>query len=428
MRASLILRAYGAGAVLARPFAPLLVQYRLKRGKEDPDRTQERFGIANRERPAGPLVWFHAASVGETNSIVALIEQIQMHYGVNCLLTTGTVTSMRVAKARLPETVIHQFIPLDGHGFVKRFLDHWCPDMAIFAESELWPNMLRAASARSIPLVLVNARMSERSHRRWRRLPGAIRAVLGLFDLCLAQSDLDAERLDALGAGAVIRTGNLKFDVPPPRADEHELHALRLALSGRHVWCAVSTHGGEEELVLEALRILLPHVPGLCVFIAPRHPERGEAVAALAQGAGMRVSRRSLTGVPADDDAVFVMDTIGELGLVLRSAPVALMGGSLVRHGGQNPIEPAKLGAAILHGPHVSNFSQVYAALDAAGGAERVSNATELAQTVINLLASPQSAERRTEAALTAIAPFGGALNRTMAALEPLMRLAASPR
>jgi 3-deoxy-D-manno-octulosonic-acid transferase len=426
MKLPFFLRLYRLGTRAFSPMARVFLARRRARGKEDAARIDERRGMPSVVRPAGVLVWMHGASVGETVSLLPLVERF-IARGFSVLLTSGTVTSSRVMGQRLPEGAIHQFVPLDTPAFVARFLDHWAPDLALVTESEIWPNMVLAAHARDIPLVLVNARLSERSFRRWQYLPGFISALLERFDICLAQSDLDAERLRALGAPRVVVTGNMKFDVAPPPADRARMGLLRRAIGQRPVWIAASTHDGEELAALAAHAALAETLPDLLTIIAPRHPERGEAVAAAATRQNLAVVRRSEVdaagahALPAPDTAVYVADTIGELGLFYRLCPAAFLGGSLVRHGGQNPIEPAKLDTALLHGPYVRNFADIYAAFDGEGGAREVRNADELAGALAGLLSDGEGQRRIAEAAARVTADLAGAVERTMQTLEPYL-------
>ncbi len=414
------LHLYRGAASAAGLLAPAWLAYRVRKGKEDPARLAERRGIASIPRPAGPLVWIHGASVGEVMSLLPLAERLDAR-GFKVLLTSGTLTSSRIAAERLPAGAIHQFVPLDARGFVRRFLDHWSPDLVLVAESELWPNLFAELGRRSVPLVLVNGRLSARSARRWAKLPMSARALLSRIDLCLAQSAADAGRFRTLGAARVMNCGNLKFDVPPPGADPQAFARMAEAVRGRPVLLAASTHPGEEEQVLEAHRMVAERLPGLLTIIAPRHPERGAAVAALAETAELPVALRSAGALPDPDCAIYVADTIGELGLFYRLAPVTFMGGSLVEHGGQNPIEPAKLGAALLHGPHVWNFTTAYDAIGEARGAVEVSDAVDLARFSYGLLKDRTFREQTTAAAGKAVAALGGALERTLAAIEPYL-------
>ena len=371
--------------------APMLLARRAKRGKEHRQRLAERRGESRIARPDGPLVWLHGASVGELASVLPLIERIRAR-GIPMLVTTGTVTSGDLAEQRLPRGVVHQFMPVDVPRFVGRFLDHWRPDLALFVESDLWPNMIIEASGRGVPMILVNGRLSENSFRRWRRLPKSIANLLQRLDLCLTGTAADATRFGELGAPQVVTTGDLKLDVPAPPADPAALAALQDAIGDRPVIAAASTHAGEESAVIEAHIRLRANFPGLLTLIAPRHPERGAGIVAIAAAAGLSVALRSRGELPNRNTDIYVADTVGELGLLYRVAPVVFVGGSLVKHGGQNPIEPAKLGAAILHGPHVWNFAEIYAALDDAHGAEPVADPDRLAARLAAWLSDPDAA------------------------------------
>jgi 3-deoxy-D-manno-octulosonic-acid transferase len=414
------LRAYRLLSAAAAPLAPKLLARRLKRGREHPVRLPERYGHSNVPRPPGPLVWVHGASVGELLAVVPLIERLHAK-GFGVLCTSGTVSSANVAEQRLPKTVVHQFVPLDVPRFVKRFYDHWRPDLALFVESDLWPNLIITANERGIPLILLNGRVSERSFNRWRFVPGTIAALLRRFDLCLAQSAGHAARLRDLGAPRITTTGNLKLDVPEPPADANELAALRAAIGDRVTVAAASTHAGEETALIEAHRRLRNTFPRLLTIIAPRHPDRGPGIVEIANAAGLTTTLRSRGRVPGAGDDIYVVDTMGELGLVYRLAPIVFVGGSLASHGGQNPIEPIKLGAAILHGPHVWNFSEIYAALDAAHGADAVADVGKLAVRLGALLKDADERTALVRAAHETLKTLGGALERTLGALDPYL-------
>ena len=417
------LRAYRGFASLATPVARIVLARRLARGKEHPQRLPERRGETRVARPPGPLIWAHGASVGEMLSVIPLVEGIRAR-NFNVLVTSGTVTSARLADERLPPNVIHQFVPLDTPRYAARFIEHWQPNLALLAESDLWPNLIVSCAERSIPLILVNGRLSERSFTRWRYLPHTISALLGRFDLCLTQSDSDAERYSELGAPRVSMTGNLKLDVPAPPVDAGRLAAMRAVVRQRPVIAAASTHPGEEAVIIDAVRRLRQSFPGLLTIIAPRHPERGAGVVEIATAAGLNAVARSRGLLPDRGTDVYVADTIGELGLIYRLAPIVFMGGSLVRHGGQNPIEAAKLGAAVLHGPHVWNFSEIYQALDEAHGAEEVLDVNRLAVRIGAWLNDAALRKQVADAGLATVDKLGGALRRTLAAIEPyLMQL-----
>jgi 3-deoxy-D-manno-octulosonic-acid transferase len=414
------LRVYRKLSSAMVPLAPALIKRRLKQGKEDPERVGERRGLSPDARPHGPLVWVHGASVGEVLAAAALIERLR---GLNLriLLTSGTVTSAAIVAKRFPADIIHQYVPYDSPRYVARFLDHWKPSLALFIESDLWPNLILSSAARRLPMVLINGRMSPRSFPRWRRVSNTISALLGRFEVCLAQSDTDAERFSALGSRNVVTTGNLKLDVPAPPADHAKLEKLMSVTRDRPVIVAASTHPGEEEILIETHKTLAGFFPGLLSVIVPRHPARGPAVAGLVKASGLRVHLRSLEELPTATSDIYVADTMGELGLFYRFAPIVFMGGSLVPHGGQNPIEAIKLGAAIVHGPHVFNFADVYEALDKAGGA-RIADAQEmLVKQLGQLLADPKAREKGLAASERVVGELGGALERTLTALEPYL-------
>ena len=416
----LALHLYRLGCVVGSPLAFRLLTRRLRRGKEHPERMTERFGQASIARPPGPLVWVHGASVGEMLAVISLIERLRaQHFAV--LVTSGTVTSAALAEQRLPDGVLHQFVPLDAPRFVQRFLNHWRPGLALFVESDLWPNLICSCAARKIPMIVINGRLSERSFSRWRRVPGVIAALLNRFDLCLTQSAADAERYAKLGAPRVSATGNLKLDLPAPPADDAVLGRLKQIVGRRPVVVAASTHPGEEAPVVGAHRRLRAKFPTLLTIIVPRHPARGESIAEIAKSAGVAIALRSRRAQPMPDIGIYIADTLGELGLMYRLAPIAFMGGSLAHHGGQNPIEAIRLGAAVIHGPHVWNFADIYASLDAAHGAEQVADEEALAARLGVWLAAPAARQAAADAAAATIKKLGGALDRTWAALDPYL-------
>jgi 3-deoxy-D-manno-octulosonic-acid transferase len=359
-------------ATLAAPALRVMLQRRVGRGKELADRLPERYGIDATPRPPGRLVWLHAASVGETMSMLPVVAALQAAPEASLLVTTGTLTSARLLAQRCPE-VLHRFVPLDVPRWVARFLDHWQPDAAAFLESELWPNMIAACRARGVRLMLLNGRMSARSQAGWARAPGFARAVMGAFDAVWAQSAADAARLQALGAHSVSAPGNLKFAAPPLPADPAELTRLAALLGDRPRWLAASTHEGEEAIVASVHHRLAPAHDGLLTIIAPRHPDRGSAIAA-ALGA-----RRRAAGEDPAPGGLWVADTMDELGLLYRLSPVVFVGKSLAGQGGQNPLEPARLGCAIAAGPHMANQAEAVAALTAAGGLTQVDDSDALA-------------------------------------------------
>jgi 3-deoxy-D-manno-octulosonic-acid transferase len=412
------LRIYRGAMSLMRPLAPLLLRVRERYGKEDPRRRPERLGRATAARPEGMLAWVHAASVGETNAVLPVIEGLcQARPDLSVLLTTGTVTSAGVAGRRLPERCLHQYVPLDAPEYAAKFLDHWRPDLAVFTESEIWPSLILETSERGVPLVLVNARLSHRSRRRWQRNKGMAHPLFNRFEVVLAQNERLAMGFSVLGARNVLSVGNLKIDAPPPPVDLAELERLREALGGRPGFVAASTHEGEEEIIAEAHRELARTFEGFCTIIAPRHPERGTAIAERLKDLGLSVAQRSLGTLPNARTDVYVADTIGELGTLYALTPIAFIGGSLVDRGGQNPIEAVRHGVAVLTGPHRQNFRDAYRTLLRHRGVIEVDGAKSLATAVTHLLQSQSEMAHMRAGATQALATLSGALEKTVATL-----------
>ena len=416
------LAAYRAATWAARPAAGLILRMRERRGKEDPDRKDERLGLPSMARPDGDVVWVHAASVGEANSVLPLVEALGARRpGLTVLLTTGTVTSAQFLAPRLPAHAIHQYVPLDAPQLVLRFLAHWRPSLAVFTEQEIWPNLIVETRMRGIPLALVNARMSETSFERWQRRPALAKALFSSFSIVLAQSEAYAARFADLGAGAARPVGNLKIDSPPLPVKTADLARLEAALAGRPRFLAASTHDGEELIIAAAHQTLARRWPGFTTLIAPRHPERGPALAEALTAQGFAVARRSLGALPKPGTDIYIADTIGELGTFYAACPVAFIGGSLIERGGQNPIEAVRHNAAVLTGPNWTNFEDAYRALLSEDGALEVHTADELAARVGELLADPPALDRLRGNAEAALAALGGALERSLQALLPLL-------
>lgn len=415
-----ILRAYRTGLYLGEPALAGLLAWRSRRGKEDPGRLAERRGLPGRARPTGRLVWMHGASVGEALSLVGLVDGM-IARGFSVLVTTGTRSAADLIGRRLPAGAVHQYMPLDAPRWVDRFLAHWRPDLALVAESEIWPNTVVGLHRHGIPLLVVNGRMSERSFRGWARTPRSAEALLARIAICLAQTDEDADRFRRLGAPRVSVSGNLKYDSEVPPADDQQLAHLRDLVGDRPVWVAASTHPGEDAMTARAHARLKARWPRLLTIIVPRHPHRGGDVAACAGAEGLTSARRSQGGRPHGGVDLYVADTLGELGLFYRLGRIVYLGGSLVPHGGQNPIEPTRLRSAVLHGPHVHNFTQVYRALDAAGGALPVTDADHLAAALDALLADRPRIDAMSRAGAAALQPFEGAVARTLSVLDPFI-------
>ena len=412
---------YRTLTIAGGPLIGLYLDRRMARGKEDRERFHERLGHSAHPRPAGPLVWLHAASVGESLSLLPLIDALSQRPGLSLLVTTGTVTSAHLLADRLPAGVLHQYIPVDRPAWVRRFFDHWKPDLGLWAESDFWPNLLTEASHRKLPLVLIQGRISPRSFDGWQRVPTFIRRLLSSFSLCLAQTETDARRLRQLGAHDVRCLGNLKLSVPPLPYDEAEAERLHGLTAHRKVWLASSTHAGEEAMAGRIHRSLNGTHGDLLTIIVPRHSTRGGEIERELTGLGLNVALRSRGEEPDPNIDVYIADTMGDLGLFYRLAPVVFMGKSLLSEGGQNPYEPARLGAAVLFGPRMSNFPDMTPSMLAAGAAEQVSDEIALAETVGKLLGDPAEVVRRRQAALTWADSEAGALETVISALAPFL-------
>jgi 3-deoxy-D-manno-octulosonic-acid transferase len=319
---------------------------------------------------------------------------------LSVLVTTGTVTSARLLAHRLPaDRAWHQYVPVDRTVYVRRFLDHWRPDLALWVESELWPNLVAETDRAGTPLLLLNGRMSQRSLQGWQRLPGLIGPLLACFELCLAQDDAQAERFRRLGAAAATSVGDLKTAAAPLPCDEGELARIAADAADRPLWLAASTHAGEEEAAAEVHRALQRERPSVLTIIAPRHPARAAEIAATLQARGLKVARRSAGETLDGKTDIYLADTLGELGLFYRLAGIAFIGGSLTPVGGHNPLEAAMLDCAILHGPDMSNCAAMAKSLADAGATIAVADASDLAVAVRRLLNDPVERAARAAAA-----------------------------
>lgn len=378
-----------------RTFAPLLermdARRQLARGMA-PERLPERSGYASVPRPNGALVWLHGVSVGETRVALSLANAMaKQRPELSFLLTTTTATAAKVAEQNLPPRSRHQFAPLDTPAAVRRFYDHWEPSLGVFTESELWPRLIVRADRRGVPLALVNARLSERSLSRWRKLPRLVTALFSRFSFVAAQTEATAKALEDFHSPKPLVTGDLKSAAPPLKVDPDALRQVKQAIGRRPVWIAASTHEGEEALVLEAHRKVLASHSDALLIIAPRHPERGAAVAAVAN-AEQRSKGGPLNG------SVYIADTMGELGLWYSLGAPVFLGGSLFDIGGHNPFEPAAFACPILSGPHVTAFAESYPYLESQRAVQIVDKAT-LGPVVADLLKNPEKGEAMGQAA-----------------------------
>ena len=379
---------------LLAPLMPLYLDWRLRHNKEDPARLKERYGYASIVRETGPYLWIHAASVGESQSSLILIERIQKLYPhFKIIVTTGTKTSAEMMAKKLPKGAVHQYVPLDHEPWVRRFLAYWRPSLAILVESEIWPNMILVAKKMQVPMVLVNGRLSVRSFKRWGFALDSARCLFGSFQLCLAQDDKQKFYLIQLGARHVLTTGNLKWAAEPLPFNENDLKSLKNQIGDRPFWLAASTHPGEENIIIETHQCLKKDFPDLLTIIAIRHPHRGEEVANLLKGT--KFQRRSESKDLSKNTEVYLVDQMGEMGLFYALSDIVFVAGSFYtpqknkKVKGHNPIEPAQYSCAILHGPDMANNKNIIDDLHAAHSVVEVADGLALQEALSGLLADP---------------------------------------
>lgn len=430
MTRSFILSLYLTWSARGGPaFAERRLRKRLEAGKEDDARVQERRGISNVARPDGPLIWFHAASVAESLSVLELIRRaLDAREDLTVLITTGTVTAASVMADRMPDRAIHQYAPLDTTPYVTAFLAHWKPDVAIWTESEFWPTLMVETHARDIPMLLLNARLSKASFDKWRFLRGMARSLLERFQMALVQDAQTTAYLRSLGMAKdrMQVLGTLKEGATALPCDESTRAALASGLAGRPVWLAALTKEGEEDMVLQAHRKAMRSSPRLLLIIVPHDPKRGDEIAAQLQADHWRFTRRAAGEEPEDEASVYLADTHAEMGLWYRLSPISFIGGSLVATGGNNPFEPAALGSAILHGPYVSTFADAYDRLRDGGAARLVTSPEKLAGQVSALL-NPDEAATMATAAWQVISEGADVTDRALALVIDTLEDAETP-
>ena len=379
----MVLSLYRSVTHLAYPFVWCLLEKRKRIGKEDLIRGKERKGFYTKKRPEGRLIWLHGASVGECLSMMPLVNYLVQLPDTHVMVTSGTVTSANLMQKRLPKGAFHQFIPVDLPKYTKRFVKHFKPDIGMFFESDFWPNMLIDAHKAKIPMILLNGRISDKSYNSWKKLPFFIKPLLSKFTFGLGQTDEDAKRMKELGFKQTDCVGNIKFSAVPAPYNEEELKNLKSQIKGRFVWVAGSTHDNEEMQAIEIHEKLSKKYKGLLTIIVPRHPERCEELAKQIQEKGWVVHRRSKRqNLKAD---IFLGDTIGEMGLFYRLSNLVFVGGSLVEFGGQNMLEPMRIGACTFVGPHTFNFKEIIRKAKKQQAIIEEKNNTELAEKLMQI-------------------------------------------
>lgn len=417
-----MIRFYRILGYIISPLLPLLLKYRQWIGKEDTKRLQERFGKASMARPKGLLIWVHAASIGESNSVLPFIDHLlEQSDDVHVLITTVTVTSAKQLTSKLPDRAHHQYVPIDLPIPVKKFLNHWKPDLAFWTESEFWPNLVIDTKKSGCESFVINGRISERSYRTWLNHPTMIRQILHCFSAVFPQSEEDVSRFKHLGAANVVYHGNLKLDAPKLAADSKQTGEILNQTKNRHVWLAASTHPGEEAMIAQVHKMLKEQFDDTLTIIVPRHADRGNEVAAQLRGLGVNVNLRS-QGKDIDEVTdIYLADTMGELGIFYRIAGIVFMGGSLVPHGGQNPLEPARLDCVVICGPHMENFASLSREMEQEAALLKVRNTDHLAKTVEDLMRDHDKQEALAQTASKFVSERKGVLEQIMTTLEPYM-------
>ena len=386
---------------LVRTLYPLVIrryiEKRKKIGKEDVKRFNERVGRPTKPRPAGRLIWLHGASVGESISMLPLINRLlELYPDAHVMVTTGTTTSAEVMAKRLPERAFHQYLPIDNPVFAARFVRHWQPTIALWFESEFWPAMLSTIKRRNIPLILINGRISNKSFKRWQQFDFVIKEILDCFTACLGQSEEDAYRLRVLGAKDAMCLGNLKYAGLPIPVDEDAKKEIQTKIGERPVWLVSSTHNDEETKIGRYLKELIAKHPGLLTIIAPRHPNRGGEIRDTLRGRfQLKTALRSAGEKIMPETDVYIADTIGEMGIWYELCPIVFIGGSLIPHGGQNFMEPSRCRDAVIVGPHMHNFTDAMNRAKRADGIIQVDETVELIDMVDQLLSNKELLEAK---------------------------------
>jgi len=414
------LKLYAGLTRLFHSVTPGLLQSRARKGKEDPVRWRERLGETATPRPQGPVVWFHGVSVGESLSALPVIERLRDDRpDIGILITTATTTSAEILAKRMPAGVVHQFAPIDTPQAAQAFLDHWRPGLAVFIESDIWPNLLAGLTQRGVPYALLSARITEKTYNGWQAWRGAMRQVLSGYSLVMAQDRDSEQRLMAMGV-VTAPLANLKTVGAALNVDETALTALDALIGERRVLLAASTHYGEDALIAHALE---PYIrDGDLLILVPRHPLKAQDIRVDIEALGLHVARRSLKEPVTTGTQVYLADTLGELGLFFSLADLIVMGGSFQSGvGGHNPLEPARLGKSVITGPDIFNWQGVFDQLIEAGGAFKVDSASDLSFLVGELRFKPEAIAAADRTALAVSQGEAGTLDRVWSALSPLL-------
>lgn len=410
---------------ILKPMVRPVLFLRRKKGLETTDKNRkcERFGVASVKRPQKKIVWFNAASVGESNSIIPVIDEL-LKKSPDCfvLVTTTTVTAAEnMAKKLSGKNAVHQFLPIDRTAYVKRFFNYWKPSIGFFVDSDFWPNLILSAKSYNIPLVLLNGRVSDKSFAKWKNNLAFIKPLAEAFEFTFGKSNDDCKKLSVMGFKNPVCVGNLKYAVPPLSYDKEELKNLSSQIGKRHLFVVSSTHPGEEELCLSAFMIVKQRFPDVLMIIAPRHPARGEEIKSLVENNNLTAVLRSSGAKITKNLDVYIADTMGELGLFYQLSEAAFVGGSLVKWGGHNPMEPARLHNAVLSGKYVHNFQETYDLLNKEKAVVLVNDEKDLASKIKGFFENPDAQKDYMSRAFYVAEREAAVLNRVMEKLDPIL-------
>jgi 3-deoxy-D-manno-octulosonic-acid transferase len=413
MNIGLQLRGYLILRRVLQPVMRRVLAGRICKAKENAARAGERLGIATQVRPTGRVVWMHAVGLGEVLALRPLIVGMQqVAPDLNFVITSTARSSADVLGQNLPTNTVHQFLPLDGPTYMAKFLDHWQPCLSIWSEQDIWPGAIHDCAARDIPLAYVNGRMDNKSTAKRARLAGLYKKVFGLFDLITVQDEQTAENLSSLGGRDVRVTGSLKPAAEPLSVDVGMLATLQVALEGRKIWVAASTHCEDEAVLIDAQRELVKRDPSWLLILAPRAPARGDEIEGALVQAGLTCTRRSKGGQPDPSHSVWIVDSFGELGLWYRLAAAAFVGGSYGSLGGHNPWEAICLNLLVCHGPNVANFAKDYEVLDYSGASQPLPDDASSVPALVDFVVQSQTTQ----------ANVGALVEDAKAALKPLVK------
>ena len=360
--------------------SPFIILIRLLKNKEDKKRFKEKFCSFSKKRGSGKLIWFHGSSVGEILSVIPLIEKLEKKKSINkILITSSTLSSSKVLSNFKLRKTIHQFFPIDSNTLTKKFLNYWNPSVAIFIESEIWPNMLMNIKKQSLPLILLNARITKKSYNKWNMIPSTSKMLFSSFNICFSQNQETIKYLKSLGSKKIKFLGNLKYSESKTQKKNNLDNNLKNIFSSKKIWCAASTHNTEEKICALAHKKLKKKYRNLLTIIIPRHTQRTNSIISEIEDLGLKVQTRSINNKLSKNTEIYLVDTYGETKSFYKICKTVFLGGSLINHGGQNPLEPARLGCKILHGPYVQNFTEVYKLLEKNNLSSKFHNIDQLA-------------------------------------------------